>query len=114
MVAWIARSSALAVLAAVLAYLVVLPVGGAGYTLGEYGVTLLFGAVMWPLYLVAVFAVSRRTGRAFRWRALACVPILMLPLNLMHLLLNVREIVAVDLAYLAIGGLIAPAPRRGS
>jgi len=114
MVAWIARSTALALAAAVLAFLVVLPFAGEGYTLGEYGVALVFGAVMWPVYLVAVFAVSRRAGRAFRWRALACVPILMLPLNLMHLLVNVPEIAAVDLAYLATGGLIAAAPRRGS
>lgn len=111
--AWIARSTALAAAAAILAYVVVLPFGGDGYTLGEYGVALVFGVAMWPFYLAAVFAVSRRAGRAFRWRALAGVLILMLPLNFQHLLLNVSELVAADIAYVAIGLLIAPAPRGG-
>ncbi len=114
LLAWIARSTALAVAAAIVAYVVVLPFAGDGYTLGEYGVSLVFGAAMWPFYLAAVFAVSRRAGRAFRWRALACVLILMLPLNFQHLLLNVPELVATDLAYVAIGLLVAPAPRGGS
>jgi len=112
--AWIARSTGLAVVAAILAYLVVGPFAGDGYTLGEYGVSLLFGAAMWPVYLAVVFAVSRRGGRAFRWRALAGVLVLMLPLNLQHLLFDVPELVATDLAYVAIGLLIAPARRGGS
>jgi hypothetical protein len=111
--AWIAGCAARSALAAVVAYLLVLPVAGDGYTVGEYFVALLFGAFAWPFYLLAVHRVSTRPPRAFRIRAVLLALILAVPLNIGSLALGEPEIAAADLCYLLIGLSIRPAPRAG-
>ena len=103
--------AARSLLAAIVAFLVVLPFAGEGYTLGEYFVALLFGAVAWPFYLLAIHRISTKAPRAFRLWALGLALILAVPLNVGSLALGEPEIAAADLSYLLIGLLIRPAPR---
>ena len=112
MLAWAILSSLLALVWAVVCFLVVLPFAGDGYTGGEYFVVVLFAAFAWPFYLAAVHWASRK--RHFRRWALGLAVILALPFNIGSLFVAVPEIFAATLAYLLIGLTVPrPVPEQG-
>jgi hypothetical protein len=106
---WIVGSVGRALAAAIVGYLIVWPFAGDEYTVGEYFVVLLYGAVAFPVYLFAVSRVSDR--RRFRLWAIGLALILALPFGIGSLFFFVPEIGAAELCYLLIGLTIERGPR---
>ena len=103
--AWLARSLLLAIACAAAGFVIVALAGAAGLRaagqdpidLGEYVFTLALSALwVWPLYMLALYAVGRR-GR-FRLWALVLCPLLVAGMSIANLAIQVPEVQATDLA----------------
>ena len=102
-----AANLALALALAAVAFLLVALTGlrgpeGSPAEVGDYLFLLIFAAVMWPLYMLAVGLLSRR-ARRFRVWTVALSPLLGLPLTFALLLVNVPEMLAAWIFYLSFG-----------
>ena len=103
--AWVARNLLIALACAVAGFVIVALAGAVGLRasgqdpieVGEYLFTLvLFGWLVWPLYMGALYLLGRR-GR-FRLWALVLCPLLAVALTIGNLGLDVPEVQATDVA----------------
>jgi hypothetical protein len=118
---WLAVNLVLAVLAAAAAYAVVWAAGAAGLraegvsplTAGGYLLVLLSSAaLLWPVYMAALAALSRRPR--FRLWALVLCPLLGLLWFAANFALTVPEILAADLFAVLYALVVRPLPARGA
>ena len=114
--AWVVRCLLLALACAAAGFILVALAGAVGLRadgqdpieLGEYVFTLMLSAIwVWPLYMLALFALGRR-GR-FRLWALVLCPFLVAGMSIANLAINVPEVQATDLACVLFA-LTVPAP----
>jgi hypothetical protein len=117
--AWIARSLLRALMCAAAGFVLVALAGAVGLRaggqdpieLGEYLFTLMLSAIwVWPLYMLALFALGRR-GR-FRLWALVLCPLLVAGMTIANLAIHVPEVQATDVACVLFA-LTVPAPGPG-
>ena len=118
--AWIARSLLRALMCAAAGFVLVALAGAAGLRaggqdpieLGEYVFTLMLSAIwVWPLYLLALYALGRR-GR-FRLWALVLCPLLVAGMTIANLAIQVPEVQATDVACVLFALTVAaPGPAR--
>jgi hypothetical protein len=116
--AWIVRSLLLAITCAAAGFVLVALAGTVGLRaggqdpieLGEYVFTLMLSAIwVWPLYMLALYAVGRR-GR-FRLWALVLCPLLVAGMSIANLAVQVPEVQATDIACVLFA-LTVPGPAR--
>jgi hypothetical protein len=114
--AWIVRSLLLALTCAAAGFVLVALAGAVGLRaggedpieLGDYVFTLMLSAIwVWPLYMLALYAVGRR-GR-FRLWALVLCPLLVAGMSIANLAVQVPEVQATDIACVLFA-LTVPAP----
>jgi hypothetical protein len=118
--AWVARNLLIAVACAIAGFAVVALAGAAGLRVagedpldaGEYVFTLMLSAIwIWPLYMLALYAVGRR-GHFRRWALVLC-PVLVAGMSIANLALQVPEVQATDLACVLFALTVrAPGPAR--
>lgn len=115
-VTWAVSNTLRALVAATAGYAVLAVAGAVGaeqIDLGEYLFTLFSSAVfMWPVYLAAIAAASKR--ERFRLWAVALCPLLGLGLTVANVAITSPELLAADIAYVLTGVLVVPHPRRTS